>query len=148
METVSQQQPSQEQIFVRFEGYDFANDETFQSGLQSIVRNNQSKTEQEQKDAIQSAKYFYFTRFVQSFDLAQYKAWCADRSSMVGPSEVTSTQEGGSTDTIGETQAETVGNESIRQIPDNLAEGTPSEARLAPKLKPWEQKKAAIATSS
>jgi len=30
----------------------------------------------------------------------------------------------------------------IRQIPNSLAEGTPSEAKLAPKLKPWEKKKA------
>ncbi|KAF8920468.1 hypothetical protein BGZ58_004356 [Dissophora ornata] len=36
----------------------------------------------------------------------------------------------------------------IRQIPNNLAEGTPSEAKLAPKLKPWEQKKAAAAASA
>ncbi|KAF9343445.1 hypothetical protein BGX34_006764 [Mortierella sp. NVP85] len=176
MATTSQQQ---NQVFERFEAYDFDNDATFQNGLKSIINNNQHKSEKEQQDAIQNARYFYFARFVQSFDYSQYKQWRAQRSlSTEGSSgEQRANQEQGqelqiepsSSANTETTPSSTPSSDptypksfqeiceliaagkpipGIRQIPDNLAEGTPSESKLAPKLKPWEQKKAAAATAA
>ncbi|KAF9352916.1 hypothetical protein BGX26_009308 [Mortierella sp. AD094] len=170
-------QSQQEQVFEKFEAYDFENDATFQTGLKSIVSNNKTKSEKEQHDAIQNAKFFYFSRFVQPFDYSQYKAWLVKKSTTSGnvgsaeavsepQSSVTMTEESQSSlnpDTsapsadpsypksfqeICELIAAGKPIPGIRQIPNNLAEGTPSEAKLAPKLKPWEQKKAAAAAST
>ncbi|KAF9175287.1 hypothetical protein BGX21_011412 [Mortierella sp. AD011] len=167
----------QEQVFEKFEAYDFENDATFQTGLKSIVSNNKTKSEKEQHDAIQNAKFFYFARFVQPFDYNQYKAWHAKKSTtstsagsaktVNGPqSDVTTTEESQSSPSpdssapaadpsypksfqeICDLIAAGRPIPGIRQIPNNLAEGTPSEAKLAPKLKPWEQKKAAAAAAS
>ncbi|KAI7823323.1 hypothetical protein BC939DRAFT_451709 [Gamsiella multidivaricata] len=168
---------SQQQVFERFESYDFENDSTFQSGLKSIVSNNQNKSEKEQRDAIENAKYFYFTRFVQSFDYNQYKAWRAQKSTNAGASSEESKMASSESDTTSmavESQSSDPASAAtsadptypksfqeiceliaagkpipgIRQIPNNLAEGTPSEAKLAPKPKPWEQKKAAAAVAT
>ncbi|KAF9154438.1 hypothetical protein BG015_000912 [Linnemannia schmuckeri] len=173
METSSVQQ--QEQLFQKFESYDFETDANFQAGLKSIIGNNQDKSAQEQKDAVEKAKYFYYSRFVQNFDYNQYRAW---RQLKAATSTAQDGQQEGSLAPSSTTAAaianETVAKESqsssttaadptypksfqeiceliasgkpipgIRQIPNNLAEGTPSEAKLAPKLKPWEKKKAA-----
>ncbi|KAF9093588.1 hypothetical protein BGX27_001585 [Mortierella sp. AM989] len=179
METEQQpQQSQQEQVYEKFEAYDFDNDATFQSGLNSIVNNNKTKSEKEQHDAIQNAKFFYYSRFVQPFDYSQYKAWLAQKSaasgsvgSVVAHKETennVATTEGSQTLTCPETSSEPAADPSypksfqeiceliaagkpipgIRQIPNSLAEGTPSEAKLAPKLKPWEQKKAAAAVTT
>ncbi|KAF9097555.1 hypothetical protein BGX23_008458 [Mortierella sp. AD031] len=168
METSSVQQ--QEQLFQKFESYDFGADANFQAGLKSIVGNNQDKSEQERQDAIEKAKYFYYSRFVQNFDYNQYQAWRALKSAMATEddqdtqktesTEETATGESQSSSTTA-TAATPAADPSypksfqeiceliasgkpipgIRQIPNNLAEGTPSEAKLAPKLKPWEKKK-------
>ncbi|KAG0225326.1 hypothetical protein BGX31_007684 [Mortierella sp. GBA43] len=156
MATASSSQ-QQEQVFEKFEAYDFENDVTFQAGLKSIVSNNQNRSEKEQQEAIQNARYFYFARFIQNFDHSQYKEWRAQRSSSTGVSSEerreNKEQEQGSSMQV-ESQsssAEVASNTAasgIRQIPNNLAEGTPSEPAMAPRLKPWEQKKAATAPAS
>ncbi|KAF9206830.1 hypothetical protein BGZ49_001722 [Haplosporangium sp. Z 27] len=181
METELQQQSQplrQEQIFEKFEAYDFENDETFQTGLKSIVSKNTSKSEQEQQDAIQNAKFFYFSRFVQPFDYSQYRSWRSQNSVTSGSlgstdkPEVQSTviaKEEESLPSISDATSSTPAADpsypksfqeiceliaagkpipGIRQIPNNLAEGTPSEAKLTPKLKPWEQKKATAAAAA
>ncbi|KAF9558805.1 hypothetical protein EC968_006861 [Mortierella alpina] len=170
METASQQL-----IFERFENYDFDSDATFQNGLKSIVNGNRDKSEREQQEAIQNAKYFYYSR--------QYRAWRAQKQaasdSTAGSSEATregnesqhdqlstpDTTDGAATTSsttnagadpsypksfqeICELIASGKPIPGIRQIPNNLAEGTPSEAKLAPKLKPWEAKKAAQASAA
>ncbi|KAG0260228.1 hypothetical protein BG011_002059 [Mortierella polycephala] len=183
MDASSQQQ----QIFEKFENYDFNNDATFQTGLKSIVGNHQQKSEKEQHEAIQNAKFFYFSRFVQNFDYNQYQAWRAQNAAAAndGSSAEGSKNQGtdGSTsqasndntthssvaveDTSVASSSDPAYPKSfqeiceliasgkpipgIRQIPNNLAEGTPSEAKLAPKPKPWEKKatevEAAVAES-
>ncbi|KAF9983917.1 hypothetical protein BGZ75_004535 [Mortierella antarctica] len=174
---------SHQPVFKKFENYDFEGDATFQNGLKSIVNGNQDKSEREQQEAIQNAKYFYFSRFVQNFDNNQYQAWRAQQpaapGSTSGPSEATRegnesqhgqictpdtthvTAPAPSTTTAGadpsypksfqeicELIASGKPIPGIRQIPNNLAEGTPSEAKLAPKLKPWEAKKAVEAPAA
>ncbi|KAF9126059.1 hypothetical protein BGW39_006954 [Mortierella sp. 14UC] len=179
METSTVQQ--QEQLFQKFESYDFGTDANFQTGLKSIIGNNQNRSAQEQQDAVEKAKYFYFSRFVQNFDYNQYQAWRKLKAFTTSEQEEQDTQTGGSSAPTTITATETVEEESqsssataapaadpsypksfqeiceliasgkpipgIRQIPNNLAEGTPSEAKLAPKLKPWEKKRAATATT-
>ncbi|KAF9945774.1 hypothetical protein BGZ70_003618 [Mortierella alpina] len=133
---------SQQLVFEKFERYDFAGDATFQNGLKSIVNGIQDKSEREQQEAIQNAKYFYFSRFVQNFDHDQYQAWRAQRPATSGStSESSGTTHEGSAGQHGQLNTPDTTHTSIRQIPNNLAEGTPSEAKLAPKLKPWEAKK-------
>ncbi|KAG0056746.1 hypothetical protein BGZ83_003715 [Gryganskiella cystojenkinii] len=163
--------PSEQSVFERFELYDFDNDATFQSGLKSIIANNQTKSAQEQEDAIRNARYFYFSRFVQNFDLKDYQAWSAQRSggTAASASPATTTIEEPNPQEQEQTSSSTASTSAdpsypksfqeiceliasgkpipgIRQIPNNLAEGTPSEAKLAPKLKPWEKKAAVSAT--
>ncbi|KAF9929571.1 hypothetical protein FBU30_001466 [Linnemannia zychae] len=182
METSSVQE--QEQLFQKFEAYDFGTDANFQAGLKSIVVNNQNKSEQEQKDAVDKAKYFYYSRFVQAFDYNQYQAWrhlmaatapIAEKKDhdtkkdISAPESATATlestlEESQSSSTVAAAPAsdptypksfqeicELIASgkpiPGIRQIPNNLAEGTPSEAKLAPKPKPWEKKKAAAAAT-
>ncbi|KAF9940857.1 hypothetical protein BGZ65_005880 [Modicella reniformis] len=177
-ETMATTSKQQEQVFEKFEAYDFENDATFQAGIKSIINNNQHKPEKEQQDAIQNAKYFYFARFVQNFDYNQYKAWSTQRwssteGSLKAQEQTQSTTEDTmqiepqpSVNAVTTSDAPTADPNypksfqeiceliasgqpipGIRQIPNNLAEGTPSESRMAPKLKPWEQKKTAAATT-
>ncbi|KAF9908033.1 hypothetical protein EC991_010277 [Linnemannia zychae] len=179
METSSVQQ--QEQIFQKFESYDFGADANFQAGLKSIVGNHQNKSAQEQEDAIDKAKYFYYSRFVQDFDHNQYQAWRKLKAFTTTEQDEQNTQTGGALAPT-TTTSEAIEEEpqslpvaatpsadpsypksfqeiceliasgkpipGIRQIPNNLAEGTPSEAKLAPKLKPWEKKKAAVTAAT
>ncbi|CAO3571001.1 unnamed protein product [Mortierella alpina] len=180
---------SSQLVFEKFEGYDFESDATFQNGLKSIVNGIQDKSEREQQEAIQNAKYFYFSRFVQNFDHDQYQAWHSQRLAASGSTSESSgtTREGNegqqgqvntsdtlntanTTNVAATTSATTSASADpsypksfqeiceliatgkpipgIRQIPNNLAEGTPSEAKLAPKLKPWEAKKATGASAA
>ncbi|GJJ69304.1 hypothetical protein EMPS_01650 [Entomortierella parvispora] len=170
MELASSTTAPQQSVFELFERYDFDHDPTFQSGLKSIVANNQTKSAQEQEEAIKNARYFYFSRFVQNFDLKEYQAWAAQRSGSTGETSTSSSTQGQSQAqenneaTASDTTTSTADPSypksfqeiceliasgkpipGIRQIPNNLAEGTPSEAKLAPKPKPWEKKAAATA---
>ncbi|KAG0018882.1 hypothetical protein BGZ81_010032 [Podila clonocystis] len=155
-------EPTQEQIYAQFESYNFDNDTTFQTGLKSILDKNLGKTEKEQEDAVRNAKFFYFSRFVHNFDYQQYLAWRAAGGSGItqGTHEIKEDQR--STETAPVQEAESSSSDAnpsypksfqeiceliasgkpipgIRQIPNNLAEGTPSAPKLAPKPKPWER---------
>ncbi|KAG9073087.1 hypothetical protein KI688_000874 [Linnemannia hyalina] len=165
----------QEQLFQKFQNYNFDADANFQAGLKSIIGNAQNKSAQEQKDAVEKAKYFYYSRFVQSFDYNQYQAWRQLKAATsINQDESQGSSAPSSTPIVDETIAEESQSSStaadptypksfqeiceliasgkpipgIRQIPNNLAEGTPSEAKLAPKLKPWEKKNAGSAEES
>ncbi|KAF9303517.1 hypothetical protein BGZ74_003589 [Mortierella antarctica] len=171
---MSASEPTQEQIYAQFESYNFDNDATFQTGLKSILDNNLGKTEKDQEDAVRNAKFFYYSRFVRNFDYQQYLAWRAtggsgsaqetqeikdeqqtieaapqeaeSSSSDANPSYPKSFQE------ICELIASGKPIPGIRQIPNNLAEGTPSAPKLAPKPKPWERaaqtQQAAVSSTS
>ncbi|KAG0202729.1 hypothetical protein BGX28_004863 [Mortierella sp. GBA30] len=156
-----------QQIFQQFENYDFEDDATFQNGLKSIVNNNQTKSEEEQQEAIRNAN------FVQNFDYNEYQAWRAhklaesasgssvegvvrkeDKHDIPSPSDkADNLPSSGSTAVTGSDPSypksfqeicELIASgkpiPGIRQIPNSLAEGTPSEAKMAPKPKPWEKK--------
>ncbi|KAF9404627.1 hypothetical protein BGZ94_004041 [Podila epigama] len=160
-------EPAQEQIYAKFESYDFDNDNTFQSGLKSIVANNQTKTEKEQADAVQNAKFFYFSRFIHQFNYQQYLAWRTAGGSSATREKTEETQ--AEPPSISECEAPSDSNNpsypksfqeiceliasgkpipGIRQIPNNLAEGTPSAPKLAPKPKPWERAATAAASTT
>ncbi|KAG0016082.1 hypothetical protein BGZ82_001211 [Podila clonocystis] len=137
---MSTSEPTQEQIYAQFESYNFDNDPTFQTGLKSILDNNLGKTEKEQEDAVRSAKFFYFSRFVRNFDYQQYLAWRAAGGSEITQETHEIKEDQHSTERAPVQEAESSSPDaSIRQIPNNLAEGTPSAPKLAPKPKPWER---------
>ncbi|KAG0243113.1 hypothetical protein BGW41_002975 [Actinomortierella wolfii] len=141
--------------FERFESYDFDADANFQAGLKSILAKQQEKTADEQKEAIDNAKFFYFSRFVEAFDLNEYKAWKSSRQAPSGQDSTVAPTSAPSQSTATPSSAEPTYPKSfqeiceliasgkpipgIRQIPNNLAEGTPSEAKMAPRRKPWEK---------
>ncbi|KAF9201802.1 hypothetical protein CPC16_003701 [Podila verticillata] len=160
---MSASEPTREQIYAKFEGYNFDNDATFQTGLKSILGNNQGKSEKEQEDAVRNAKFFYFSRFVHNFDYQQYLAWRAAGESSQETQEVKEQQQTTEAAPVQEVlEPSSDANPSypksfqeiceliasgkpipgIRQIPNNLAEGTPSAPKLAPKPKPWERAQA------
>ncbi|KAG0346215.1 hypothetical protein BG004_002162 [Podila humilis] len=165
--------PTQEQIYVLFDNYNFDGDTTFQSGLKAILENNKERSVEEVEDAVKDAKFFYFSRFVQNFDRQQYLAWrAAGRST--GPEEQPTQESSLGQSSVDvtpapvEAQSSSDSNPSypksfqeiceliasgkpipgIRQIPNNLAEGTPSSPKLAPKRKPWERATAATSDST
>ncbi|KAF9431134.1 hypothetical protein BGZ76_000530 [Entomortierella beljakovae] len=167
MESEAQQQttqvPQQIQVFEKFEAYNFENDVTFQTGLQSIITSNKEKPENEQHDAIQNAKLFYFARFVEPLDINQYKSWHARNESVsesaVSADAVTAEASQASNQAADPSYPKSFQEicdliaagkpiPGIRQIPSNLAEGTPSEAKLQPKPKPWEKKVASTASAA
>ncbi|KAG0073726.1 hypothetical protein BGZ93_002744 [Podila epicladia] len=171
---MSASEPTQEQIYAQFEIYNFDNDATFQTGLKSILDNNLGKTEREQEDAVRNAKFFYYSRFVRNFDYQQYLAWRAAGGSRIAQetqefkgerqtAEAAPMQEAESSSSDGNPNYPKSFQEiceliasgkpipGIRQIPNNLAEGTPSAPKLAPKPKPWEraaQTQEAVASST
>ncbi|ORX54398.1 hypothetical protein DM01DRAFT_1407259 [Hesseltinella vesiculosa] len=119
--------------FEAFDNYDFDNDDKFKTGAASIIAK-----EGDGDDVLLKAKLFYYTRFIQAMDADAYQAW----------KKVPSTTELGDTVTIPpkltfqqvvemiESGQDVPG---IRQIPNKLNQGTPSEARLTARRKPWEQ---------
>ncbi|KAF9335742.1 hypothetical protein BG006_010723 [Podila minutissima] len=159
---MSASEPTQEQIYAQFESYNFDNDATFQTGLKSILNNNLGKTEKDQEDAVRNAKFFYYSRFVRNFDYQQYLAWRAAGGSGSAQETHEIQDEQQTTEAAPVQEAESSSSDAnpsypksfqeiceliasgkpipgIRQIPNNLAEGTPSAPKLAPKPKPWER---------
>ncbi|KAF9168673.1 hypothetical protein DFQ26_002573 [Actinomortierella ambigua] len=153
--------------FERFDSYDFDTDANFQAGLQSILTKQQDKTTEQQKEAVDNAKFFYFSRFVEAFDLNEYKTWKQSPQQQQSTSTDNNDNSAAQESVASSAQpAQPAGASSeptypksfqeiceliasgqpipgIRQIPNNLAEGTPSETKLAPRQKPWEKAAAA-----
>ncbi|KAF9975107.1 hypothetical protein BGZ73_001368 [Actinomortierella ambigua] len=151
--------------FERFDSYDFDTDANFQAGLKSILGKQQDKTAQQQKDAIDNAKFFYFSRFMEAFDLNEYNAWKQSQPQQPSSSLSTDTKVDIAHESAAPspqpTQPAAPSSEptypksfqeiceliasgqpipGIRQIPNSLADGTPSETKMTPRLKPWEKK--------
>ncbi|KAG0377655.1 hypothetical protein BGX24_005688 [Mortierella sp. AD032] len=124
METSSVQQ--QEQLFQKFESYDFGADANFQDRQETTQTGGSSAPISTTSEPIEE----------------ESQSSSNDAAPASDPSYPKSFQE------ICELIASGKPIPGIRQIPNNLAEGTPSEAKLAPKLKPWEKKKAVDATAT
>ncbi|KAI8374084.1 hypothetical protein EDC96DRAFT_498488 [Choanephora cucurbitarum] len=114
--------------FKAFEGYDFDKDQEYTSKIASILNENQGDQEQ----LIRKAKLFYYTKCIDAFDIQQYEQW-KQQSDKEDDKPVRFTfQE--LVDMI-EKGIEIPG---IKQIPNILNEGTPSEAKMTARPKPWE----------
>jgi len=133
-----------EETFEKFEKYDWEEDSVYQQGIASIL----SKYGPE-SDAAQKARFWYFSKYVEPIDVAQYQAWKSRTSQEA--SESTATQP--ATEALEEEGprypktffelcdmlAKGIPIPGIRQIPDKLADGEPSQPSLPPARKPWEK---------
>ncbi|CAM0137723.1 unnamed protein product [Umbelopsis sp. WA50703] len=127
-----------------------------QSGLPSLLNNQTGKSEDERHAMIQKAKWFYYTKFVTSFDYNEYQQWCKNvkcnntntSDNKIDSTENSSTQEPDQTPprlTFQEIVEKIEKGEEIpgiKQIPNKLNEAAPSEAKLAARPKPWEVNRA------
>ncbi|KAI8098274.1 uncharacterized protein B0P05DRAFT_521170 [Gilbertella persicaria] len=124
--------------FKAFEKYDFDNDERFKAGINSLLNN---KSEDQDK-LLKKAKLFYYTKLIDHFEMQEYEDWKKDPVAMETVPESDSEKPTRFTfqelvDMI-EKGIEIPG---IKQIPNVLNEGTPSEAKMTARPKPWEIKK-------
>ncbi|KAL7308567.1 hypothetical protein PS15m_011755 [Mucor circinelloides] len=123
--------------FKQFDQYDFDKDSQFQSGVASLLNNKQEN----EADLLLRAKLFYYTKVVDtSFNADAYKTWKNENQEPVNeqrddaddkPPRFTFQE---LVDMI-EKGIEIPG---IKQIPNVLNEGTPSEAKMTARPKPWE----------
>ncbi|KAI9495507.1 hypothetical protein BDB00DRAFT_236117 [Zychaea mexicana] len=159
------------ETFQAFRVYDFDNDEKFQSGMASILKRAEDDPSS-QNDVVERAKWFYYTKFIKSFDLDEYRGWnsnddtgsSSDKKDGIAAT-ATETEESKETNDSRDSESEKkedgdkpprftfqelvemieTGQEipGIRQIPNKINEGTPSEPKLSVRRKPWESAAAA-----
>ncbi|KAI8390142.1 hypothetical protein BD560DRAFT_380037 [Blakeslea trispora] len=112
--------------FKAFESYDFDKDQEYTSKIASILNENPGDQEQ----IIKKAKLFYYTRLIDAFDVQQYEQWKQqsdeDKPVRFSFQEIVDMIEKG------------IEIPGIKQIPNVLNEGTPSEAKMTARPKPWE----------
>ncbi|KAI9361559.1 hypothetical protein BD770DRAFT_317530 [Pilaira anomala] len=131
---------SSNSAFEAFDNYDFENDEKFQSGISSLL-NNKQENEQE---LLEKAKLFYYTKFITSFDPVAYRAWKAENQEPVNEQEKHFIEEKPPRFTFQELVdmiEKGIEIPGIKQIPNVINEGTPSEAKMTARPKPWESNK-------
>ncbi|KAI9259419.1 hypothetical protein BDA99DRAFT_605780 [Phascolomyces articulosus] len=146
------------ETFQAFNNYDFDNDEKFQFGMSSILKSSEEDPSTHD-EVVERAKWFYYTKFIKSFDLETFREWNSKNDSEKSKKETkvesNEDKEKKDDDTprrftfqelveMIETGQEIPG---IRQIPNKINEGTPSEAKLSVRQKPWETAAATITTT-
>ncbi|KAI9033676.1 hypothetical protein CLU79DRAFT_724863 [Phycomyces nitens] len=120
----------QDATFEAFSKYDFENDTRFQSGVSSLM--NRYKNESiSSDDVLERAQWFYYTKFVEPFDLEAFREWKEKQVADQAPKRFTFQE---LVEMI-ETGKEVPG---IKQIPNTLNEGKPSQPKLSVRRKPWE----------
>ncbi|KAI7852485.1 hypothetical protein BDC45DRAFT_513492 [Circinella umbellata] len=127
-----------------------------------------------QKEVVERAKWFYYTKFFKSFDLEAFREWNnnKDNSKTEETKNITETTQ----ETDAKEPADTDSKENkdgeddkpqrftfqelvemiesgkeipgIRQIPNKINEGTPSEPKLSIRQKPWETSTPATTTET
>ncbi|KAI8066899.1 hypothetical protein BC940DRAFT_274648 [Gongronella butleri] len=129
-------------VFEAFEKYDFDADEKFKAGAASIIAKEGGGD-----DVLLKAKLYYYARFVEAIDFDAYQSWKNEDEDAQAKEKEPTTTAMGDTVTIPpkltfqqvvdmiESGQEVPG---IRQIPNKLNEGTPSEAKMTVRRKPWE----------
>ncbi|KAI8148617.1 hypothetical protein BJV82DRAFT_270496 [Fennellomyces sp. T-0311] len=133
------------ETFEAFRGYDFDHDDKFQSGMASILKRAQEDPSSE-NEVVERAKWFYYTKFVKSFDLEAFRAWNGSSGNEEKEEKKEEEKKDAKEDAprrltfqelveMIETGQEIPG---IRQIPNKINEGTPSEPKLSARRKPWE----------
>lgn len=127
--------------FQAFEDYDFEKDEKFKSGVASLLNNKQDN----EAELLEKAKLFYYTKFVASFDSNDYKNW--KEVNKAPNTEAKKTEEENaekpprfSFQELVDMIEKGIEIPGIKQIPNVLNEGKPSESKMTARPKPWEIK--------
>ncbi|KAI9272464.1 hypothetical protein BY458DRAFT_508870 [Sporodiniella umbellata] len=123
--------------FEAFEKYDFDNDAQFQSGIASLLNNKQENEEQ----LLLKAKLFYYSKFFSSIDYDEYCKWKNEKKEI---DSTVSSEEKPPRFTFQEIVdmiEKGIEIPGIRHIPTTLNDGTPSEAKMKARPKPWEVKR-------
>ncbi|TPX32067.1 hypothetical protein SmJEL517_g04787 [Synchytrium microbalum] len=153
-----------EDVYAAYEQYDFDNNVEFQRGVKSITQNSVGRSDEDLAIAVNKAKWFYYCKFVQKFDYEAYLTWkngssTAATSASTGATTTDAQKPSSSFAATAELQTDDSEQPKyprsfaelcemvargepipgIRQIPNKLNEGTPSQATLAPRKKPWEK---------
>ncbi|KAI9483331.1 MAG: hypothetical protein EXX96DRAFT_594155 [Benjaminiella poitrasii] len=137
--------PSSEAIakFKAFNVYDFEKDEQFQSGISSLLSNKQDN----EATLLERAKLFYYAKFIESFDIEEYRAWKKETQQPTSEEkDATAEKEKPPRFTFQEIVdmiEKGIEIPGIKQIPNVLNEGIPSESKMPARPKPWEMKKEA-----
>ncbi|CDS13089.1 hypothetical protein LRAMOSA05273 [Lichtheimia ramosa] len=142
-------------VYEAFSKYDFDSDQQFQSGMSSILKQADANPETREQ-TLERAKWFYYNKFIQAFDYEEYQKWKSqdDNTSAKEQVQQQESEDNKEKDTkenddddkppkftfqelveMIESGKEIPG---IRQIPNKLNEGTPSEPKMPVRRKPWE----------
>ncbi|RIB13212.1 hypothetical protein C2G38_1937123, partial [Gigaspora rosea] len=133
--------------FIKFEQYDFDKDQDFQAGLPSILASYQNNSQEELDKLQEKAKWFYFSKVVQKFDYNEYLAWKSNKSSAFELSNNQNTPrqdvktDGKTFQQLAEMIRTNQPIPGIKNIPDEINRGTPSNSTIKPRPKPWEKRK-------
>ncbi|KAI7894291.1 uncharacterized protein EV154DRAFT_499144 [Mucor mucedo] len=125
--------------FEAFDQYDFDKDVQFQSGIASLLNNKQAN----EAELLEKAKLFYYTKCVQGFDVEAYTSWKSEKQEPVveqATKEETDKPPRFTFQELVDMIEKGIEIPGIKQIPNVLNEGTPSEAKMTARPKPWERK--------
>ncbi|KAI8877767.1 hypothetical protein K501DRAFT_259803 [Backusella circina FSU 941] len=140
---------STEETFHSFEKYDFENDNQFKAGVASLLNNKQDN----ESDLLEKAKLFYYSKFVTPVDADAYKQWKEDKKEQKEEVKTEGEEEEEEEEKKDDKPPRFTFQElvdmiekgveipGIRQIPNKLNEGTPSESKMTARPKPWELNK-------
>ncbi|KAI7862530.1 hypothetical protein BDF14DRAFT_1854270 [Spinellus fusiger] len=155
--------------FEAFSTYNFENDQRFKDGMSSLLERYSQDNSLVAEDMIEQARWFYYTKFIEQFDLSAYRQWKKNNGTVL----VTTETESPATDLANtptempaiDKQTDELSEETkeehthrrftfqelvemiesgkeipgIKQIPTTLNQGKPSEAKMGIRRKPWEQ---------
>ncbi|CDH50842.1 hypothetical protein RO3G_04467 [Lichtheimia corymbifera JMRC:FSU:9682] len=142
-------------VYEAFTKYDFDSDQQFQSGMSSILKQADANPETREQ-TLERAKWFYYNKFIQAFDFEGYQKW-KSQDDTSSKEEVQQEQQQPDHSKEKDTKenddkppkftfqelVEMIesGKEipGIRQIPNKLNDGTPSEPKMPVRRKPWEK---------
>ncbi|CAO3650143.1 unnamed protein product [Mucor hiemalis] len=131
--------------FQAFEEYNFEKDEKFKSGVASLLNNKQDN----EAELLEKAKLFYYTNSNSDLsihsNLKAYKDW--KESNQIPSAKIKKTEEENaekpprfSFQELVDMIEKGIEIPGIKQIPNVLNEGKPSEAKMTARPKPWEIK--------
>ncbi|ORE13446.1 hypothetical protein CU097_008778 [Rhizopus azygosporus] len=118
-----------------FESYDFDNDEQFQLGIASLLASNQDNKDQ----LILKAKLFYYSKFFTPIQYDEYMKWKDENKKGLNlNTENTDKPIRFTFQEIVDMIEKGIEIPGIKQIPNTLNDGTPSQPQMKARPKPWE----------
>ncbi|EIE79762.1 hypothetical protein RO3G_04467 [Rhizopus delemar RA 99-880] len=123
--------------FEAFEKYDFDNDAQFQSGIASLLNNKQENEDQ----LLLKAKLFYYSKFFTPIQYDEYIKWKDSEHEPEPTSEREEKPPRFTFQEIVDMIEKGIEIPGIKQIPNIINDGVPSESKMKTRPKPWEIKK-------